>query len=71
VYIRIVKMEAVVNEFPAPPAHFKDFQESENALSPPDIPSHIDTYGGSVPFPAAETSQEKQVAHQLPQQLKE
>jgi hypothetical protein len=64
-------MEAVVNEFPAPPAHSKEFQDSEYALPPPAIPSHVETYGGVIPSPESETLEEKKSAHQLPQQIKE
>lgn len=64
-------MDAVVNEFPAPPSHWKTFRDTDQALPPPAIPPLVETYGGSIPFPPSETLNEKKCAHHLPQQLQE
>jgi hypothetical protein len=65
------KMEAVVNEFPPPPSYYKIFQDPDQELSPPPIPSQIETYGGTLPIPSLELVDDDQQSHLIPRQLKQ
>jgi hypothetical protein len=64
-------MEAVVNEFPPPPSYYKIFQDPDQELSPPPIPSQIETYGGTLPIPSLELVDDDQQSHLIPRQLKQ
>lgn len=62
-------MENIVNEFPAPPSYYKEFTSEEKFPCPPDIPTVIEVYGGSLQVPIIENNNE--TIHLIPSQLKQ
>lgn len=63
-------METVVNEFPPPPSYYKEFVSEDSFPLPPEIPSIVETYGGSLPIQPID-NEDQTTSHLLPKQLKQ